>query len=115
MARRSADAVPTDLAWPGPSREPDDRRIGKEFPAAAGLTPALAWKAPEERPPPLDPAPKPFRVGRLPVTLGVSSTPVAGIVGVAALDLPSHACRGKGSQNAPRATIAIAAAPVESC
>lgn len=114
-ARRTADAAPTDLAWPGPSREPDDRRIGKEFPAAAGLTPASAWKAPEDRPPPLDPAPKPFRAGRLPVTLGVSSTPAAGVVGVAALDLPSHACRGKGSQNASSATIAIARVAAESC
>jgi hypothetical protein len=40
-AWRSVDAVPVDLAWPGPSREPDDRRIGKESPCPAGFDPGF--------------------------------------------------------------------------
>ena len=40
-ARRSVDAVPADLSWPGPSRRPNDRRTGKELPFFARVRPRI--------------------------------------------------------------------------
>ena len=84
-ARRSVDAVPADLAWPDSSRASDDRRTGKELPFFARVRPRIPTGRSGRPSAALDPAPHPFRGRLLPVDPGVSSTPVADVVGVAAL------------------------------